>query len=260
MKYNVKMIMKAAHKNARSLRALDNSYTYSGALDDGLRLAWEAVKAAGTANGASAAHMSGAEALQRMSGAELDEAALRMSWYEYGKRDARIDPVTGRSYGNVFQWIDAKNPARDIEEVKQEAVALLLESVARDPARAERLTFARLLSRSVIYAAQKINRNTRRNPVALASKPADDNDGDDAARVEYVIDNAAPLAQRGAAPEEAAIISDAINRACLDALDREIIAEALNGWTASESAARHAVAVSTITRRRAAILARYKAA
>lgn len=187
---------------------------------------------------------SAAEALQEWNGDEIHAALLKMT-HAAKKRDAAGTDASGQPRGMVMQWMSA---AEDFESVVNAAWIRIAESDAL-----QELPFAIAAARAIRNAARKIDRQERRHANALRT--------DDDAQREYVIDNAAPLAEPIApGPEEAAIASDALNRACLDALDRRIIAARAAGYRQAVIAAGEGISQAAVNKRLQAIKKRWTAA
>lgn len=194
--------MRLAHemtrKTLRRFPEADYRVTFSAAL----RIVWRE------------AGRSAAEIWASYSGEEQQRYLERMAWYEYGRRDARM-LKDGTPLPNAFTWV--RDPADDLRDVWTEAW-IAVQRMVLDP-RHEQKDLGRIVSAAIVRSAEKINRQQIRNGSALRTEASEDGE-----KIrEYIIDNAAPLAERAAGPEAALIIRDAIERACADDLDRRII-------------------------------------
>lgn len=150
-----------------------------------------------------------------LDGEQQAEYLQRMTWYEYGRRDARCTK-DGRRLPNVFTWIDPAHVSDDLQAVTNEAYIRVC-TMLDDPRHTDK-SLQRIISRAIIRAAEYISRAERRNATA-ATRQTDENGN------EYdVIDiYAGPAAARPADPESAAILLDRIERAAKDDKDRAII-------------------------------------
>ena len=231
-------IMNAAHQMTRETITRYPSADYRVTLAAALRIAHAETR-------------TGAEKWRRMSGEEQRDALLRKAGKEYQRDGSRVGKSGNPGY--YFQWIDPRNVADGLEAVTHEAWILMTDYVNRAEYAEKSLGW--LLTAAVIRAAQSINRAERRNARALKTRA--DDDGTEAA---YIIDHAAPIAEPIApSPESAALMSDKLDRAAADDIDRAIIAMTGAGYTQSEIAARAGISQTAIYKRLKRIRERYNA-
>lgn len=150
-----------------------------------------------------------------LSGEQQADYLIRMTYYEYKRRDARC-AKDGRKLPNVFTWIDPAHVSDDLQAVANEAYIRVC-TMLDDPRHADK-SLQRIISRAIIRAAEYISRAERRN--ATAKVTVIDDDGQD---LDVIDIYAGPAAARPADPESAAILRDRIDRAAKDDKDRAII-------------------------------------
>lgn len=150
-----------------------------------------------------------------LSGEQQADYLIRMTYFEYKRRDARRTK-DGKQLPNVFTWIDPARVSDDLQAVANEAYIRVC-TMLDDPRHADK-SLQRIISRAIIRAAEYISRQERRNASA-ATRRTDDNGNEYDAIDIY----AGPAAARPADPESAAILRDRIDRAAKDDKDRAII-------------------------------------
>jgi len=149
----------------------------------------------------------------------------RMTWYEYSMR-YDVMP-SGEPKPNFFCWVDEKNPAQNLEDVRQAAYIKVVELLEKNTY-GENADIRKYVSRAVLLAAQDTQREQRRNGSALktrrASWDATGNGDMETYEEAYIVMHAAPIAEPIAPdPFTALLVSDAIERACKDDIDRAIV-------------------------------------
>lgn len=236
---NTAEIMSRAHRMTRNIirdyPLSDYRVTFAAAL----RICWrEAGKTA-------------AEIVAGMTGEEINQMLIGVTWHEYRIRDARCNRHTGKTLQNVFRWVNDRHPADDLEGVAHEAY-IRLAGYLIDPDR-ENQSLGHLASRAVQIAAQYIDRQERRNPRAIESYATDDGEELDRIRMAPRTMETAPN------PEARTIIRDMINRAAADDIDRDIIAGLAYGYTRREIAERIGISHTAVNKRVNKIRERYSA-
>lgn len=247
--------MTAAHELTRATLAKYGEADYRATFGLCLRAVWAAMPAAPAADGKPAAAQTARAEWEAMSGEEQAAAALAMVWYEVGKHKAAAKVVDGEIVDayNPFEWVVTEDNAREVvAEMFCRMDGKLARAEEKDPAR----PLALILHSAAHAAAVYIDRMERRNARALRIESGTDKDGNETSR-EYIIDNAAPIAEPIApSPENALIIRDMIERAAADDTDRAIIAALAAGYSQPEIARRLDMNQSSISRRIEKIRAR----
>ena len=230
MKKNISEIMRNAHTMTKTAVVKYPGANYAATFSAALRICWNEY-------GKTAADL-----WRDMSGDEQYNALMRMTYHAKKRDNAREFPR--------MDWMTAD----DLQTVVNESYICAVELFSRPSNENKPLSL--LLYAAVEWAVIKIVRAERKAPKAIKSR-ADDN-GEQA---EYIIDNAAPVAEHTVpAPEQYAIIKDLIEQAAGDAVDREIIAMRASGYNQAEIAAALGVNQSSVARRLQKIKDRYSAA
>lgn len=231
-------IMRNAHaRTAATVRRYPEA-DYSATLTAALVNAWE------EADGPRSAW-------EAMDGEKQLDALRRMVLYARRREEAET-ASDGSPRRNRLAWI---KDADDVSACAAEAyirLAAMLDAAdeSDDPA-----PLSVLLFRAVIAAGRYINRQERRSARALRVEDLIGPDGEPLPR-EYIIDGAAPLAERIApGPEEAAIIREAIEAAIgADDTDKALAAALAAGYSIRQAAAAiglgHSAAAARVKRMR----------
>ena len=210
------VIMTRAHAMARAMREEFPEIDYRATLAEALRIAWKEY------------HDSASAEWDAMSDNEKYDALQRMASFAR-KRDSGETSRSGEYRPNRFEWV---RDADDMLAIAHEAFIRVTEFLADDDGETP---LGKYLYRAVITAAQYIKRQELRNARALRSADITLPDGS-AGSVEYIIDNAAPTADRPDDPHTAACIRELLDSLAADQTDRTIIAMKTYGYTQREIA------------------------
>lgn len=244
---NIKNIMENAHEMTRKTIQEYPGADYRATFAAALRISWKET-------GKTAAQL-----WESYTDAEKLDALQRMTFFEYGRRDARYkrgengEPV---KLANYFIWIDENDAgavADALESVAQESYLYLAEYLNAEKYQEKPL--AVLLSRAVLTAARKIARAEKRNPSALRTRT--DKDGN---IYQYEADGE-PIAEP-IAPDAYTytITRDAIRTAAHDDIDREIITGLALGYSRRAIARAVGMNINAINYRVNKLRARYESA
>ena len=234
-----KSIFRRAHAMTRdTIRAYPDA-DYRATFGAALRLAWKEQD------------MTPAKIWESWTEEEQTVTLWKNTLAEYRRRDARTTR-DGKPLPNLFTWIDPAHVADDLRGVMAESWIRMDQYMQREDANDGTRTIGYFLRASIHTAAQYIGRMERRNARALRAKT--DEDGN---TTEYIIDNAAPIADPIATdPERWTITRDTIDRAANDDTDRAIIALTARGYVSREIARYLKIDHTTVTRRLEKIRAR----
>lgn len=228
---NTAAIMAAAHAMTRATvaEAKPEKIDYRATFSAALAIAWE-----------EATRPTAAQEWAEMDGESQFSALVAMTWRAKRRDDASRDDEPRK-----MEWITCQDDART-----NAAEAWLEMEKETRKATAQELPLAVALFRAVMTAAQRIDRQERRNARALRF---DDltagNDGEKATR-EYIELNAAPMAENSFSdPYTAAAFFDEIERAANDNTDRAIIAYAAHGYSQTETADRLKISQQAVNKR-----------
>lgn len=214
---NAAQIMKAAHAMTRAAiaDAQPARIDYRATLRAALAIAWR-----------EATTPTAAEEWETMEGAAQFSALTAMTWAAKRKDDAQPDEE-GRKMGWIKTRDDAKTNAA-------EAWIEMEKETAKATEQGQPLAIA--LFRAVMTAAQRIDRQERRNARALRVNDIITEDGQNYRR-EYIELNSAPTAENSFSdPESATITRDELASVAHDETDRAIMAMLIQGYTQREIA------------------------
>lgn len=231
-------IMRTAHALTRAaLRsAYPFRYDYRATFAAALRLAW-----AGSA----------AEIWAAMDGEAQLAALVSMTWAAK-KRDDAEEQEGARK----MRWIVSQD---DAQTNAAEAWLEMIPAVERASENGEPLALA--LFRAVMTAAQRIDRQERRNARALRVTEDRDDATGATVRREYIETQAQPMSERSFTdPESTAIFFDDLAACTRDNTDRAIIEALAAGYTQREIAAFLAVSQPAVAKRIKAMKERRAAA
>ena len=230
-------IMRTAHALTRAaLRsAYPFRYDYRATFAAALRLAW-----AGSA----------AEIWAAMDGEAQLAALVSMTWAAK-KRDDAEEPQKQK-----MRWIVTRD---DAQTNAAEAWIEMIPAVEKATENGDPLALA--LFRAVMTAAQRIDRQERRNARALRVTEDFDDATGATVRREYIETQAQPMSERSFTdPESTAIFFDELDACTRDNTDRAIIEALACGYTQREIAAFLAVSQPAVAKRIRAMRERRAAA
>ena len=196
-----------------------------------------------------------------MSGEEQFNALIAMVWHEVRRHKAESN-ARGEFVYNCFAWIQTEDNALEVVSEAYCRMSAKLEAAERKAA--ENGTEAELslvLHEAVHAAAHWIERAEKRNASALKTRRIKAESEAEAARIEeYIVNNAAPIAEPIAPnPEAAAILAETIAEAAHDKTDARIIKLLALGYTQTEIAAAIGIDARNVRRRMVSIRETYNA-
>ena len=226
-------IMRNAHRITRAAIEREPSLDYRVTLAAALRELWAEYGCTAT------------EQIQRMTGDQLYDFILRLTWYEY-KHDERISPKTGEFITPIFRWIRDRMPGIDAADtlrgIAHEAYIQLVTALANDDGETP---LARYAAKAIHRAAINLQRREYKHARAIRHT-IDTETGEERDVIET---RAGAAAARIDGPETAAIVTDLIARACKDDKDRAVVALTVGGWTQTETAARIDIGQRAVSKR-----------
>lgn len=253
------VIFAAAHRVTRAIRAefadADYRATFAAALRECYRAAADAERI--SAESIAAAVMSAPDARadwERMTGEEQYTALTAMVWHMRDRDRAECDK-RGNPRAPQMQWIVTRD---DALTVANEAYTRMPAALDKNDVRDDPRPLSLVMANAVYQAAKRINRAEMKHANAIRRESVTDKDGNETER-EYIDEKRVTGERIAPSPYEYAALSDAINAACLDSIDRAIMRGMIYGLNQTEIAALVDMSQRGVSKRIERIRARYYA-